>query len=98
MSRNIEQHHAFTPGLEAFRTYLKACIDPENKEIFNAEKFLKFIDSFGPALTQHLADEISTLIGLENFDAVEMRKEYDKFDLEMRKGDKVCCSSLGVFL
>jgi hypothetical protein len=49
----------------------------------------KIIDSFGPVLTQHLTDEIQTLLAFEKFPDPKLRKAYMHFDEEARKGDPV---------
>jgi hypothetical protein len=93
MARNIEQHHAFMPGLQAFETYVKSCFDEKNKETYNSKTFQKHIESFAPILSQHLNDEIVTLLGLESCDTVAVKKAFVEFDLKMREGDKVCLVS-----
>lgn len=65
MEKNVEQHHAFAPGMEKFENYVKAV--KEGKEGFDAEKVRSLIDNFGPILTQHLKEEIESLEELDKF-------------------------------
>jgi hemerythrin-like domain-containing protein len=89
MNINIEQHHAFLPGMQAFLGYVKECRKENDVQKFSRVKFLQLIDSFGPLLAKHLADEIETLLGLEKYDIKAVKKAYINFDLKMREGDKV---------
>lgn len=63
MEKNVEQHHGFGPGVGEYDDYVKAC--QEGKETFDGERVRKIVDGFGEILTQHLTDEIDTLLGLE---------------------------------
>lgn len=63
MEKNIEQHHAFGPGIAAYEEYLKVL--REGKENYDGAKVCSIIDSFGTILRQHLSDEIATLEALE---------------------------------
>jgi hypothetical protein len=65
MGHNIEQHEAFTPGLEAYQKYLEAVV--EGKEAYDGPKLRGIIDEFMPILREHLNDEIDTLLGLEKY-------------------------------
>jgi hypothetical protein len=56
---------AFEPGVEAFNQYLVSL--QGNEQDFSPTKLLAIIDSFGPALATHLADEIPTLLALSRF-------------------------------
>ena len=47
----------------------------------------KIIDYFGPLLTQHLTEEIATLLALEKFSDPVLKKAFMNFDEEARKGD-----------
>jgi hemerythrin-like domain-containing protein len=89
MDNNIEQHHAFLPGMQAFLAYVKECKKENGVQNFDRAKFVQLIDSFGPLLVKHLADEIETLLGLEKYDIKAVKKAYINFDLKMREGDKV---------
>ncbi len=59
----MEQHHGFGPGVEAYDDYVKAV--RQGKESFDGKKVRSIIDEFGELLTEHLTDEIETLLGLE---------------------------------
>jgi hemerythrin-like domain-containing protein len=90
MESNIAQHDAFMPGLEELGTYASETT-PEN---YDSLKLRRIIDHFGLTLTTHLSDEIKTLLDLNIFDGPALKKEYLKFDEELRKGDSVSASSL----
>jgi hypothetical protein len=79
----------FLPGMQAFLAYVKECKKEDGPEKYDRVKFVQLIDSFGPLLAKHLADEIETLLGLENYDTKAIKEAYIKFDLKMREGDKV---------
>lgn len=90
MDSNIEQHHAFLPGMQAFIAYVKECKKANSTKGFDKVEFIQLIDSFGPLLAKHLADEIETLLGLEKYDIKAIKNAYIRFDLKLREGDKVC--------
>lgn len=89
MEKNVEQHEAFGPGLGEYDAYVQAC--QENKETFDGEKVRKIIDGFGGILTQHLTEEIATLLSLEEhnhkIDWVDFNKKVLKKALD--EGDPV---------
>ena len=85
MQANIAQHDAFTPGLKAFHLYTKET----SPQLYDGQKLRGIIDSFGPTLTQHLAEEVETLKGLEKYNGTVLKEAFLKFDAELRKGDKV---------
>jgi len=94
MERNVEQHHLFEPGLKAWNKWCIACFERTGSEKFNVTKFKQLIDDFAPALVQHLADEIPTLLSLDKYDMSGIRKAWDKWDAHMQsKADKVRFSS-----
>jgi hypothetical protein len=49
MSRNVEQHHTFLPGLEAFEKYTKGCIAKDSEDKYDGEKFRSVIRTCVPA-------------------------------------------------
>ena len=65
MEKNVDQHKLFGPGLKAYDAYIPAV--REGKEKFDGAKVRTIIDSFGHVLTQHLTEEIGTLLELEKF-------------------------------
>ena len=71
MEANIEQHKAFHDGLDAFGKHCDALVaNPKN---FNGQQILQLIDAFGSVLTQHLTEEIDTLLGLRRFGEEKMK-------------------------
>ncbi|KAG4441208.1 hypothetical protein IFR05_003326 [Cadophora sp. M221] len=67
MDGNVEQHHAFLPGLTAFKNYLATT--STSPDTFSGTHLNRVISSFAPALTTHLADEIPSLLSLSQFGA-----------------------------
>jgi len=65
LGKNIEQHHAFAPGLQELEDYATAL--KAGKETFDGANVRKIIDSFGPILMQHLREEVESLEALEKF-------------------------------
>jgi len=53
MEKNIEQHHAFLPGLEAWIKYISECRKNEGSD-FDAARFTQLIDGCAAQLTAHL--------------------------------------------
>lgn len=66
MHGNVEQHHGFEPQMAKTVDWAKGVA--AGTQQYNAQELKKLIDSFAPLLTQHLHDEIDTLIGLEKCD------------------------------
>jgi len=71
MDKNVEQHHAFHAGIEAFTQYLRSV--SEGSQAYAGVKIRELVDAFMPALREHLSDEIGTLLALEKYE--------DKVDL-----------------
>lgn len=91
MEKNVAQHHAFLPGLEELSTYVNTTKVGE----YDGKKLRSIIEEFGHKLTEHLTDEIQTLLALKEYDSSpKLMEAYNKFDLEMRKGDKVRATCL----
>lgn len=63
MEKNVEQHHAFGPGLKAFDNFVTGV--REGTENYDGVKVRQIIDSFGTVLTDHLKDEITSFEDLE---------------------------------
>ncbi|KAM0281795.1 hypothetical protein ACHAQH_003377 [Verticillium albo-atrum] len=78
MEANVAQHEAFHHGLEEYKTYLDSVQAAEEK--YNGAKLKGIIDSFAGVLQQHLADEIDTLVKLdeEHADKAEWDVWYKK--------------------
>ncbi|KAH8832514.1 hypothetical protein DL96DRAFT_1459192 [Flagelloscypha sp. PMI_526] len=66
MGGNVDGHHGFLPGLEAFEKYCTSIHAGSIK--FEVKVFLEKMGTFTPALMEHLTDEIPTL------DAEKLRK------------------------
>jgi len=80
MDRNVEQHHAFLPGLDAYEQYVKST-PPAN---FSSKKLKEIIDSFAAKLVEHLHEEIQTLVDLKQWDPEgKLRVDYDKAVAEL---------------
>lgn len=73
MAGNVEQHHAFHDGLENYQAFVDGVLS--GKDVYDGKKLVSIIDSFGGILTQHLTDEIPTLLGLKKF-GTEKFKDY----------------------
>jgi len=87
MDGNLEQHHAFEDGLNKFKDYIYGT----TFEQYDGKVLKEIIDTFGPALETHLADEIQTLLGLEKYGGERLLNVWHDFDKEILKqmGDKV---------
>lgn len=79
----IKQHEAFLGGLENLHEYIKAF--RAGKIEYDGNHIVYLIDSFGPTLRQHLADEITTLLELRKYGSDRMRKLYTELVIEGRK-------------
>jgi hemerythrin-like domain-containing protein len=89
MKRNIEQHQAFVPGMQAFLAYVKECKKQESSQKYEAARFKQLIDTFGSVLAKHLREEIETLLALEKYNIKAIKVAYVNFDIQLRQGDKV---------
>jgi hemerythrin-like domain-containing protein len=81
MEVNVHQHEAFHDGLHAWGAWLNHLNDTDPSK-FSATKCIELMDSFARPLSQHLADEIPTLLSLSVFgDSLDakglMQKEAD---------------------
>jgi len=65
METNVQQHEAFTGGLEKYDAYLRKVQGGEEK--YDGRKLVAIIDDFGKLLAEHLSDEIVTLRGLYKY-------------------------------
>ena len=73
MEKNVEQHHAFGPGIKAFDDYVTNV--REGKEKYDGARVRAIIDGFGTVLTDHLKDEIASFEELERFrDKIDWKK------------------------
>jgi hypothetical protein len=80
MDRNIEQHYAFHPGMEAWSKYTSECMTKEGAQKFDATHFISLIDGFAPQLVKHLGEEIPTLLGLDKYDIAAVKKAFQRWD------------------
>ncbi|KXJ97290.1 hemerythrin HHE cation binding domain-containing protein [Microdochium bolleyi] len=66
MDGNIAQHAQFEPRVEELNGYVQRCLhNPATVgELYDGDKIVTMIDSFGATLRQHLAEEIPTLLSL----------------------------------
>ncbi|ORY16455.1 hypothetical protein BCR34DRAFT_584396 [Clohesyomyces aquaticus] len=72
MEANIKQHEAFHPGFHAWGAWLKDLT--EGKDTWDGDKCVALMDSFTEPLSQHLQDEIPTLLGLAKFgDSMDLK-------------------------
>lgn len=76
MENNIAQHDAFTPGLKAYRAY----VHDTSAGDYSGTKLRAIIDDFGPILTQHLAEEIDTLLALDKYGGKQVLKLWHDFE------------------
>ncbi|KAF2133878.1 hypothetical protein P153DRAFT_362918 [Dothidotthia symphoricarpi CBS 119687] len=72
MDTNLEQHHLFDQKLQDTIAYVEEV--HLGRSEYSSAGLLALIDSFAPALTQHLHDEIDSLLNLEDCDGEKMKK------------------------
>lgn len=85
MSRNVEQHRAFTTGFERFETYCRTCLPAD----YDGLKLRSLVEGFAEPLVQHLRDEIDTLRALDLYDSGRIRQAYQKFEKSLMDTDNV---------
>ncbi|ETS84598.1 hypothetical protein PFICI_02623 [Pestalotiopsis fici W106-1] len=71
MEKNVEEHHEFHGGLEELQGYLTRIAD--GAEAYNGKHIVEIIDKFGPGLSEHLSQEIQTLLELRRFGPDKMK-------------------------
>jgi hypothetical protein len=88
METNIAQHHAFEKGIKKFREY----IDNVTPEIYDGKEMKRFLNEFGPILSQHLTDEIATLLGLDKYGGDKLKATSDRLEAKVIASltEKVC--------
>lgn len=74
MDTNIAQHRAFESGVEQLQKY---CVET-TPATYSSDALRAIISSFGPAITEHLTDEITSLLGLREYDSAELRAIWKK--------------------
>lgn len=94
MAGNVAQHQGFEAGMAEMVRWAKRVGSGEVK--YDAEVLKGLIDAFAPLLTQHLHEEIDTLVELEKCDEEGVRKAMKvTADEGARTADPVCiCISL----
>lgn len=65
MDTNVAQHRAFHAGVDALQAYAGAVL--AGTETYDGRRIVALVDSFGAALTQHLADEIPSILALRQY-------------------------------
>ena len=85
MERNVEQHRAFTPGLNLFQEYARTCLPND----YDGQQVRSLIESFAEPLTRHLHDEIETLRALDVYDSGRIRQAYQRFEKSLMATDNV---------
>lgn len=85
MTRNVEQHRAFTPGFEQFEAYCRTCLPAE----YDGQKLKSLVEDFAEPLTRHLYDEIETLRALDKHDSARIRQAYKRFEKSLMATDNV---------
>jgi hypothetical protein len=78
MDNNIDQHKAFHDGMDSLKAFADGVLADEQK--YDGSRLVALIDSFGPALMQHLADEIPTILSLRQYGdkMAELPKAFDE--------------------
>ncbi|KUJ16997.1 uncharacterized protein LY89DRAFT_718704 [Mollisia scopiformis] len=87
MEKNVDQHHAFNPGLDKFEAYVDALM--AKKEKYDGEKVIALIDGFGTTLTDHLKDEVQTFVDLAQYESKIDWKVWNKMlqDIALKTAD-----------
>jgi hemerythrin-like domain-containing protein len=88
MDANIEQHHQFEPGLAELMDIANKVHKGEKE--YDWEEWIRILDRVAEVLTQHLHDEIDSLLALEKLGkSKELRTLYDKAVEEGAKASDV---------
>ena len=85
MSRNVEQHRAFTPGFDLFQEYARSCSPGD----YDGQRIKGLVEGFAEPLTRHLHEEIDTLRALDVFDSGRIREAYKRFEKSLMATDNV---------
>ncbi|KAK4096321.1 hypothetical protein N658DRAFT_436356 [Parathielavia hyrcaniae] len=86
METNVEQHKAFHDGIDSFKAYAESVL--AGAQQYQGAKVVAIIDGFGPALIQHLADEVPSLLGLRQYGKDKLASLPAFFDAEGEKAMK----------
>lgn len=79
MQQNVEQHHAFHPGFHRFRDFSEQTV-PEK---YDATVLRGIMDDFSMILSKHLAEEIDTLLSLNDCDEKELKKAWKTLEAKV---------------
>ena len=82
MDTNFEQHLAFEEGLKKFGEYVYSV----KAEDWDRETFKGLLDSFLPALTKHLREEIPTLLALDKYGGGKLKKAWGDMEKKILNG------------
>ena len=82
---NVEQHHAFEPGLKE----LLAFANDTRPEDYKPEMIQSIINSFATPLQGHLHGEITTLLSMRPYDGEGLLQVYRKCEATAGEQDKV---------
>lgn len=74
MDENVKQHGDFEAAHEAYGDYLQSLITGNTTARFSPARLRALIEAFAPALSQHLKDEIETLLALKQYPALDLEK------------------------
>lgn len=66
MTGSVEQHAAFHGGLETLLAHLEAVSAGADR--YDGKKLRCLVDAFMPVLTEHLHDEVKTLLALDRYE------------------------------
>jgi hemerythrin-like domain-containing protein len=89
MDPNVDQHHAFEPKVQETLAWAEEV--RQGKKEYDSEVLIELINEFAPILTQHLHDEIDTLVKLEGLDGEKVKKAMgDTANEGLKTADTVC--------
>jgi hypothetical protein len=78
MESNVQGHRDFDKQFDAWGKWLERCMasakDKKEVEQFDASKCRAMMEAFMPPLSEHLADEIPTLLDLRRFPDLDLRQ------------------------
>lgn len=81
---NVHQHEEFHGGLVAFEKYVDDAL--AGREDYEGEKLLKLVDNFSGPLMKHFAEEVDTLMRLDEAgQGKEVMKVHEEFEVLVRK-------------
>lgn len=82
MEEAVDEHKAFTPGLNEFEFYARQT----RPEDYDGNKIRSLINAFAPALVKHLGAEVSKLVEVgEKFGGEKLQETFDTFEEKLMK-------------